>query len=435
MQNPQKLTTEPYKGVRDFYPDDMAIQRYIFDTWSKTAESFGFERYDASILEPSDLYKAKGAENEEMVNEQTYTFTDRGDREVTLRPEMTPTVARMVAAKRRELAFPLRWYSIPNLFRYERPQRGRLREFWQLNCDIFGGDELATDIETIALIYQILIDFGATPDMFEIQINNRHVYTEILLYLAKVNDEKITSLQINEIIRYADKINKVSSDEFAKGLIKIIGNKVAIAIIDFINQRNISEFNIPSKEKILSVFDGLNEIGIKNVKLNPALARGFDYYTGTIFEVFDTHPDNNRAMLGGGRYDNLTSMFGGEPISGIGFGMGDVPILNFLTTHYLLEDNLKPKQSILIIPMDNNLNLEAMKIATVFRSHNFDTITDISTKKINKKIQSINQNKISAYLVVGENELNSNQYVLKFTNNNNVIGPKNLDEIITELST
>src|SRR5687768_11871789 len=132
------LSTESYKGVRDFYPPEMAVEQYIFDTWAKVAESFGFERYDASVLEPSELYKGKGAENEELVNEQTYTFLDRGEREVTLRPEMTPTVARMVAGKRRELSLPLRWYSIPNLFRYERAQRGRLREHWQLNVDIFG---------------------------------------------------------------------------------------------------------------------------------------------------------------------------------------------------------------------------------------------------------------------------------------------------------
>lgn len=158
------LSTDSYKGVRDFYPEDAAIQQYIFDTWSKTAESFGFERYDASILEPSALYKAKGAENEEMVNEQTYTFTDRGGREVTLRPEMTPTIARMVAAKR-DHSFPLRWYSIPNLFRYEREQKGRLREHWQLNCDIFGIDEVAADVEIISLAYQTLMDFKNYPSV------------------------------------------------------------------------------------------------------------------------------------------------------------------------------------------------------------------------------------------------------------------------------
>ena len=155
------LSTDSYKGVRDFYPDDMAILRYIFDVWSQTAESFGFERYDASVLEPADLYKAKGAENEEMVNEQTYTFIDRGKREVTLRPEMTPTVARMVAGRRRELSFPVRWYSIPNLFRYERPQRGRLREHWQLNCDIFGASHFTADVEIIALAYHMLITYAS----------------------------------------------------------------------------------------------------------------------------------------------------------------------------------------------------------------------------------------------------------------------------------
>ena len=131
-----KLSTEPYKGVRDFYPEDMAIQNYIFNTWRKVAEKFGYEEYSASILEPTEIYTEKSGA--EIVNEQTFTFTDRGDRSVTLRPEMTPSLARMVAARRRNLKFPLRWYSIPNLFRYERPQRGRKREHWQLNCDLLG---------------------------------------------------------------------------------------------------------------------------------------------------------------------------------------------------------------------------------------------------------------------------------------------------------
>ena len=136
--NNKKLSLEPYKGTRDFYPREQFIQDYIFGVWKKVVESYGYLAYDASILEETELYKAKSGE--EIINEQTYSFTDRGGREVTIRPEMTPTVARMVAAKRRELVFPLRWYSIPNLFRYERPQRGRLREHWQLNVDMFGVD-------------------------------------------------------------------------------------------------------------------------------------------------------------------------------------------------------------------------------------------------------------------------------------------------------
>ena len=147
--NTNKVSTESYKGVRDFYPEDMAIQNYIFSIWKKTAESFGYSEYSASILEPTELYKAKSGD--EIVNEQTYSFKDRGERDVTLRPEMTPTVARMVAAKRKELKFPLRWYSIPNLFRYEKTQRGRQREFFQFNADIFGIENIQADVEMIAL--------------------------------------------------------------------------------------------------------------------------------------------------------------------------------------------------------------------------------------------------------------------------------------------
>src|SRR3989338_2736742 len=165
----EKLSTDPYKGVRDFYPEDMAIQRYIFDTWAHVAESYGFERYDASVLEPAELYRAKTGE--EIVNEQTYTFKDRGDREVTLRPEMTPTVARMVAARRRELSFPLRWYSIPNLFRYERTQRGRLREHWQLNADLFGVESIEADLELIRMADRIMKNFGAKQSDYEVRLN------------------------------------------------------------------------------------------------------------------------------------------------------------------------------------------------------------------------------------------------------------------------
>lgn len=165
-----KLSTESYKGVRDFYPEDQKIQNYIFNTWRKVAEEFGYEEYSASILEPTELYTEKSGA--EIVNEQTFTFIDRGERSVTLRPEMTPTLARMVATRRKSLKFPLRWYSIPNLFRYERPQRGRKREHWQLNCDLLGVAGTEGDIEMITLAYKVMRVFGARDEDFEIKINN-----------------------------------------------------------------------------------------------------------------------------------------------------------------------------------------------------------------------------------------------------------------------
>lgn len=412
--NEKNLSTDSYKGVRDFYPEDMAIQRYIFVTWSKTAESFGFERYDASLLEPSDLYKAKGAENEEMVNEQTYTFIDRGEREVTLRPEMTPSVARMIAGRRRELSFPVRWYSIPNLFRYERPQRGRLREHWQLNCDIFGADHFSADVELIALAYQTLIDFGATPEMFEIQINNRKVYTEVLLQLAKDNDQEITSLQISAIIKHSDRIKKISSEEFKNGLVEIIGEKVTASITDFIHSESFSIIHSPARDNLISVFEGLKKLGIENIKLNPTLARGFNYYTGTIFEIFDKSGENNRSLLGGGRYDNLTTLFGGEPISGLGFGMGDVTMRDFLETHHLIPQNLAvTSPEVMIIPTTPNFNLAAQKIAHRLRQTGTRVATDISAKKLGKKIGEASVRQVKYVLVVGEDELELNIFTLK----------------------
>lgn len=170
-----KLDTEPYKGVRDFYPEDMAIQNYIFNIWKKVSEEAGYQEYSASLLEPTEIYAEKSGA--EIVNEQTFTFIDRGERSVTLRPEMTPTLARMVAARRRSLKFPLRWYSIPNLFRYERPQRGRKREHWQLNCDLLGIAGIEGDKEIVSLAYKIMKEFGASDESFEIRINNADIET------------------------------------------------------------------------------------------------------------------------------------------------------------------------------------------------------------------------------------------------------------------
>lgn len=172
------LSTQPYKGARDFYPEDKRLQEWIFNKWRNVVESFGYEEYDAPMLEPTELYASKTSD--EIVNEQTYSFTDRGNRQVTIRTEMTPSVSRMVAGKRQELAYPLRWYSIPNLWRYERPQRGRLREFWQLNVDLFGIGNLSADFEMIQLSHEIMKSFGAKPRMYEIHINSRKLVNYLL---------------------------------------------------------------------------------------------------------------------------------------------------------------------------------------------------------------------------------------------------------------
>jgi histidyl-tRNA synthetase len=395
-----KLSTDAYKGVRDFYPEDMAVLRYIMNTWSATAESFGFERYDASVLEPAELYKSKGSVNEEIVDEQTYTFIDRGEREVTLRPEMTPTVARMVSGRRRELTFPLRWYSIPNLFRYERPQRGRLREHWQFNCDIFGAPGYTADVEIISLAYQLLIDFGATPDMFEILVNNRAEMTALFADIGITDPATITN-----ITRLTDRKKKISAEEYRAELLKIVGDNSKVEQVI-----GIVEVEAGTNPVIV----GLGELGITNVRLDRTIARGFDYYTGTIFEILDTDPQNNRAMLGGGRYDNLTSMFGGDPISGIGFGMGDVTMRDFLETHRLLPENIRTTAPTLsIIPAEPDNDLASQKIASLFRTHGIRTVVDIGHKKLGRKIADAATAGTKYALIIGETEIESGTFVLK----------------------
>ncbi len=305
MTDKSKISTEPYKGVRDFYPEDMAIQNYIFGVWRKISESLGFVEYTASILEPAELYRAKSGE--ELVNEQMFTFTDRGDREVALRPEMTPSLARMIAAQRKSLKFPLKWYSIPNLFRYEKPQRGRKREHWQLNCDIMGITDLSAEVEIISLAYEIMKAFGAKDEDFEIKINDRVLLRE--------------KFESQDLIKLLDRKDKMPTEEFAQKWQEISGKEF--------------EDNIEPNETIKELLKKLADRGVKNVTFSPTITRGFDYYTGVVFEVFDTNPENRRSLFGGGRYDNLLEIFGAEPVPTVGFGMGDVTIRDFLETHGL----------------------------------------------------------------------------------------------------
>src|SRR5690554_330000 len=203
------LPTQPYKGARDFYPEDKRLQKRLFAQMRKVAESFGYEEYDAPILEPLELYLAKTGE--EIVNEQTYAFTDRGGREVVIRPEMTPTVSRMVAGRRQELAYPARWFSIPNLWRYERPQRGRLREHWQLNVDLFGVDTIDAELELIMVASDIMQTFGAKKDMFQIRINSRK-----LMDLIFTDYLELDVVQANLMAKLFDRKGKMPAEAFER---------------------------------------------------------------------------------------------------------------------------------------------------------------------------------------------------------------------------
>ncbi|MDR3558568.1 MAG: histidine--tRNA ligase [Candidatus Pacebacteria bacterium] len=401
QEKAKKLSTEPYKGVRDFYPADMAIQNYIFGKWKKTAESFGYEEYGASVLEPADMYRAKSGE--EIVNEQTYTFTDRGEREVTLRPEMTPTVARMVVARKRELAFPLRWYSIPNLFRYEQPQRGRVREHWQLNVDLFGVDSIEADIEVISLAYQVMKDFGAKDEDFEIQVNSRDLLRE--MFKGKLKSEE----DLSKAVRLLDRRQKMKPAEFDAAMKELTTSPVDMSIV--------------ADGKVGKILANFKELGIHNVRFEPTLARGFDYYTGMVFEIYDTSPENRRALFGGGRYDDLTSLFalsadrqGGDKIPAVGFGMGDVGMRNFLETHGLLP-KAKGSADYYICVMSEAEAAFAEKIARQLRNDPQNggsrVAVDFTYKKIGDQIKGADKRGIPNVIVIGAEEVKNGKAKVK----------------------
>jgi histidyl-tRNA synthetase len=393
MDKSAKLGTEPYKGVRDFYPADQALLTYILATWRQVAERFGYVEYGASILEPAELYKAKGVENEELVNEQTYTFMDRGQREVTLRPEMTPTVARLVAAKRRELGYPLRWYSTPNCFRYERPQRGRLREFWQFNADIFGSVSVAADAEIVELAYAMMRAFGAGEDDFVIRVGSRAALN------ALCRDLGLDTARQKAFVALLDRREKMPEAEFDQKLAAFGATPAMLS----------GEATPQDVAELLAL---LGERGIGNAVYDPSIVRGFAYYTGICFEVFDTHPQNSRALFGGGRYDNLTQLFDNEPLPGMGFGMGDVTIRDFLDVRGLLPAYVPPTKAYIAL-IDERLLPQAAQLAAELRGAGVSVALDFGERRLGDQIKAASRQGIPYVVVVGEDELAAQAFTVR----------------------
>jgi histidyl-tRNA synthetase len=409
-----KLATEPYKGVRDFYPEDQRVQNYLFDTMRLACERFGYEEYHASVLEPAELYRGKNAENEEIVNEQTYSFTDRGGREVTLRPEMTPTVARLIAAKRREIPFPARWFSIPNVFRYERPQRGRVREHWQLNADLFGVSGVEAEAELIALAAALLQSFGATPADYEVRINSRALVTLVHDEFGLSRDDS------RALLRLIDRKNKMDPAEFELELAKIAKENAAgvgalltaTTLETFLASATALTRESDAARDLERLFELLHGLGIENARFDPTLARGFDYYTGIVFEVFDTSPENNRSMFGGGRYDRLLELFGDEKIPAVGFGMGDVTLRDFLESRSLLPAAASAAQ-LLIATVSAAQIPDAMKLAQRLRGRGARVAVNLTQKKLGDQLKYADRLNIPRVAVLGEDEVRTGQYALK----------------------
>ncbi len=416
----KNLSTDPYKGVRDFYPADMAIQNQIFGIWRKVCEKFGYQEYSASVLEPAELYRAKTGE--EILERQSYLFKDRGDREVMLRPEMTPTVARMIAGKRRELVYPARWFSMPNFFRYEQPQRGRLREFWQLNIDIFGVDSLQAEIECISMAYEITKGYGLKDTDFEIRIGNRKILNYITKDFFGLDEENSQKL-----LKLIDQKRKIPTDVFAATAEIVLGDKSqgpkVTKFLALMNSQNFEEFtkhlNQTKEEhagikEIREVLSGLEKLGITNAIFDQSITRGMDYYTGVIFEVFDKNPENRRSVFGGGRYDDLLSLFGEEKVTAFGFGAGDVIARDLMETYRTIKktDEIYPAD-IYICLFNKNVADFGQEIAQKIREKGQSVCLDYSFRKIGDQIKNADRMHIPNVIVVGDDEVKTGKVKIK----------------------
>ncbi len=400
-----KLSTQPYKGTRDFYPREMKLRNWFFGKIRKSLETACFDEYDGPMLESLDLYAAKSGE--ELAKEQTYNFTDRGGRNLAIRPEMTPTVARMVAAKMGELNYPLKWFCISNMYRYERPQRGRLREFWQLNVDIFGCDTFEADLDVIESAITLLRAFGADETMFRVHINNRRFFNDVIAAIAGTDMEGA-----KKVSKVVDRKNKVTRESYENDLKALGLDGEQIARIDALYTMSVAEATAlcpdsVGAQELTALFDALNATGLaKYCVFDFGIIRGLDYYTGTVFEVFDEAPENNRAMFGGGRYDNLVGLFvKNAKISGVGYGMGDVTLENFLVTHGLVPDTDKVGTKVLVTRFAD-VPLEAYTaLVDTMREAGVRAALYLGNKKFGKQIDFAAKENYSHVVIMGGDEL------------------------------
>ena len=412
----EKLSTQPYKGTRDFYPQDMRLRNWFFGVIRNVLENAAFDEYNGPMLESLDIYAAKSGE--EIANKQTYNFLDRADRRLAIRPEMTPTVARMVAARMGELTFPLKWFSIPNMYRYEATQRGRLREFWQLNVDIFGCDTFEADLEVIESAIRIMTAYGADETMFTVRINNRRFFNDVIAAIAGTDEE--TAKKVSKVI---DRKNKVPRDAYEKDLLELGLDEEQIDRIDALYRMNVTEATAlcpksQGSQELRDLFDALEKTGLaKYCVFDFGIIRGLDYYTGTVFEVFDNAPENNRAMFGGGRYDNLVGLFvKNAKISGVGYGMGDVTLENFLYTHNLVPETLGAGVKVLVtrfgdVPYEHYLDVvDSLRRAGIVSS------VYLGTKKFGKQIDFAVKEGYTHVVIIGGDELERGILKLKDLN-------------------
>jgi histidyl-tRNA synthetase len=401
------LSTAPYRGTPDFLPAEMSVREQVFGSLHRCVEGFGYQRYDGPVLEPAEIYEAKSGA--EIASQELYSLTDRGGRRLALRPEMTPSVARMIAGHAGELAFPARWYCNVNCHRYQRPQRGRTREHWQINVDIFGSDSPNCEIEIFDVIHAMFSSLGASRDMYTIRASDRVLLDSLLTDIIG-----ISQAQVRPVSSILDRWAKSERDDLlaaacAAGLTERQFDHLGAALQDgaaviqrlpaSVVQRSVLATLLATSDRDLVAFD-------------PMIVRGFDYYTSTVFEVYDADPANARSLFGGGRYDDLTGLFSDRRIPGIGFGMGDVTLMHFLEVHGLLPQP-RAASDVVVLPLDPALHAAARTVAEQIRAAGMRTAVAVEPRKLGAELKRAAKSGAVVVVIIGFDEWERGELTLR----------------------
>src|SRR5215211_3351509 len=399
-----KKVIQSVKGTRDFYPEQMARRVWLYNTMREVAESFGYQEYEAPILEPLELYAAKSGE--ELVKEQSYVFTDRGGSEITLRPELTPSLAPMIAQKQNELNFPVRWWSFGPFWRYERPQKGRTREFFQWNVDMLGVSSPEADAENAAVLATFFQRVGLSPQQVLIKVNNRRLIDN------RFDAYDIAVEKRPAVSSWIDRRGKMTPEAWMA-----YGKEIGLSPEQITNLKEILAGQDLWKQsaELTRFFAVIDALGLRQYfEFDASIMRGLLYYTGTVFEAWEVGGDIKRSILGGGRYDNLTRDVGGDPIPGVGFAMGDVVITLILEKYGLLpkELNINPAP-VLVTVFDEERLLESYKLASELRRAGLKAVCYPEAVKLPKQFKYADRVRAKVTLVLGPDEVEKGQVTVK----------------------
>ncbi len=404
-----KLPTQPYKGTRDFLPEEMSVRTQIFQKLFRCVELFGFRRYDGPILEPAAIYEAKSGE--EIANQQLYRLTDRGGRALALRPEMTPSVARIIAGHVHDIALPARWYSHVNCHRYERPQRGRVREHWQLNVDIFGSEGVEAEIEIFDLTGALLAALGASGSDYLLRVNDRILVEGALQCFVGVPVDRL--VDVGMVIDRWEKVDADARSEAMEkcGLDATQRSKLQdLVVMDLDAYCRAAGPEAVERSHIVPIIR--EQLSSAPVRFDPMIIRALNYYTSTVFEVFDESPTNRRSIFGGGRYDNLVSLFSDKRIPGIGFGMGDVTTWNFLEEHGLLpKADLGP--DVLVFGTEPQFRAQVRELSRALRAADIRTAPALDDLRMRDGLKHADRSGVTWVVVVAKEEQATGEVLLK----------------------